>query len=115
MCVSARLKWSESHVSRFLETKLKFKTVSKCRCKGEGLKRYMKGVVGPFALRQGQGLDTKPSLRGDGKASLGIRGEEVEFVDLGGKMGPFSLERKAIEKNTYMQRTVSKFLSNLFI
>lgn len=75
----------------------------------------MRGVVGRFALRQGQGLDTKPSLNGDGKALLGTRGDEVEFVDLGEEMGLFRLERKRIEKNTYMQRTVSKFLSNLFI
>lgn len=31
----------------------------------EGLKRYMRGVVGLFAMRQGQGLDRKPSLRGE--------------------------------------------------
>ena len=102
MCVSARLKWSESPISRFLETKLKFKTASKCRWRGKGLKRYMREVVGPFALRQGQGLDTKPSLRGDGKTALGTRGDEVEFVHLREKMGHFRLERKATEKNTYM-------------
>lgn len=75
----------------------------------------MRGVVARFALRQGQGLDAKPSVNGDGKALLGTRGDEVEFVDLGEEMGLFGLERKGIEKNTYMQRTVSKFLSNLFI
>lgn len=62
----------------------------------------MRGVVGRFALRQGQGLDTKPSLNGDGKALLGTRGDEVEFVDLREEMGLFRLERKGIEKNTYM-------------
>lgn len=82
---------------------------------GEGLKRYMRGVVCPYALRQGQGLETKPSLRGDGEASLGTRGDEVEFVDLREEMRLFRLGRKAVEKNTYMQRTSSKFLSNLFI
>lgn len=30
---------------------------------GEGLKRYVRGVVGPFALGQGQRLASKPSLR----------------------------------------------------
>lgn len=83
MCVSARLKWLESDTSRFLGTKLKFRTVSKCRWRGEGLKRYIRGVVGSFALRQGQRLGTKLSLKGDGKALLGARGDKVEFVDLG--------------------------------
>lgn len=34
-----------------------------------------------FALRQRQGLDTKPSFSGDGQALLGTRVDKVEFVD----------------------------------
>jgi len=65
----------------------------------------MREVVGPFALRQGQGLDTEPSLRGGGEALLGTRAEEVEFVDLREEMGLFRLERKAVEKNNSVQKT----------
>lgn len=36
LCVSARLKWSESYISRFPETKLKFKTLSKSRWRAKG-------------------------------------------------------------------------------
>lgn len=82
---------------------------------GAELKRYMRGVVGPFALRQGQGADTKPSRRGDGEASLGTREDKVEFADHREEMEHFRIEKKAVKNNTYVKKTVSKFLSKLFI
>lgn len=48
MCVSARLKWSESHISRFLETKLKFKTVCKCRWRGGRAEKIHERGCWPF-------------------------------------------------------------------
>lgn len=62
----------------------------------------MRSGVGPFAPRQRQGLDTKPSLRDDGQALLGTRGDKVEFVDPGKEIGLFRLERKSVGKKTCM-------------
>lgn len=75
----------------------------------------MRSIVGPFAMSQRQGLDKKPSLRGDGQALPGTRRDKVEFVDPRKETGLFRLERKSVEKKTCMQKTEGKFLSNLFV
>lgn len=75
----------------------------------------MRSVVGPFALRQMQGLDAKPSLRRDGQALCGTRGDKVGFVDPGKEIGLFRPEWKPIEKKTCMQKTEGNLLSNILI
>lgn len=113
-CVSARPKWPESHISIFLETKVKFRTASKQRRRGEGLKRYLRGVAGPFAMRQGQGLDTKPSLRGEERLCLEPEETRQNLLN-SGRCQDFLDQKERRGERVLTCKRLSTLISNLFI
>lgn len=65
-------------------------------------------------MRQGQGLDTKPSLRGEERLLLGTRGVKVEFVELREVLGLFRLGRKARRKTIDMQRIEHTYIKPIY-